>query len=360
MLQQTTVAAVKPYYAAFLARWPGVADLAAAPIGDVLQAWAGLGYYSRARNLHACATAVVSTHGGRFPTDEAGLRALPGIGPYTAAAIASIAFGRRAVVVDGNVERVMARLFAIATPLPRAKPLLHAAMDRVTPAARTGDFAQATMDLGATICTPRSPACVICPLSPLCAARRDGLQAELPRKEKKAKVPERGGAVIVIARRDGAVLVRQRPLQGLFGGLPEFPSTPWVEGFLPEGPVDLPEDLRAFAGPFRFLGRVEHGLTHFHLTLHAYRVSPDRPDAQDAEWVAADKLDAVGFPTLMRKVLELHRSDSGAETSSRVPEEMSVELTGIVRSRRPTSPVPDASRKRRRRRTGSHPERPSG
>ncbi|MBE7219600.1 MAG: A/G-specific adenine glycosylase [Caulobacteraceae bacterium] len=316
MLQQTTVAAVKPYYAAFLQRWPTVAAIAAAPVADVLQAWAGLGYYSRARNLHACAAAVMDRHGGVFPGDEKALRALPGIGAYTAAAVAAIAFGQRAVVVDGNVERVMARLFAIDTPLPRAKPQLHAAMDRITPAARTGDFAQAVMDLGATICTPRSPACVICPLAHPCAARALGVQADLPRKEKKNKVPERGGAVFVIEREDGAVFVRQRPPQGLFGGLPEFPSTAWNEGFEVGSPVALPEDLALFDGPMRPLGRVEHGLTHFHLTLEVYSVRPAKNNDADPGWIGADALDSIGFPTLMRKVLALYQQTSAAKHPS--------------------------------------------
>ena len=306
MLQQTTVAAVKPYYAAFLAAWPTVADLAAAPLTDVLQAWAGLGYYSRARNLYACAITVATQHDARFPETEVGLRALPGIGPYTAAAIAAIAFGRRAVVVDGNVERVMARLFRIETPLPRAKPLLHAAMDRVTPAERTGDFAQAVMDLGATVCTPRSPACVICPLTSLCAARQAGVQRDLPRKEKKAKVPERGGAVFVIARPDGAVLIRHRPPRGLFGGLPEFPSTPWIEGFEAGSAVALPDGLEAFAGALHHIGQVEHGLTHFRLTLEVYLVTPAASAIDHPGWTDAEALDRIGFATLMRKVLTVY------------------------------------------------------
>ncbi|WP_442916048.1 A/G-specific adenine glycosylase [Lichenihabitans sp. Uapishka_5] len=306
MLQQTTVAAVKPYYTSFLARWPTVEALAAAPLTDVLQAWAGLGYYSRARNLHACAAAVVARHGGAFPGNEAGLRTLPGIGAYTAAAIAAIAFERRAVVVDGNVERVMARLCAVLAPLPGAKPILYAAMDRVTPDARTGDFAQAMMDLGATICTPRKPACVICPLATPCRARAEGLQADLPRKTKKAAVPERGGAVFVIERSDGAVLVRHRPPSGLFGGLPEFPSTPWVEGFAAGQSATLPDDLTTLAGPTRHLGQIEHGLTHFKLTLDVHHVSTPDSDA-DGKWVAPSQLDGIGFPTLMRKVLKLYQ-----------------------------------------------------
>ncbi len=185
MLQQTTVAAVGPYFQAFLARWPTVRDLAAAPIEELLAAWAGLGYYARARNLHKCAEAIVRDHGGRFPDSEDGLRALPGIGGYTAGAIAAIAFDRKAAAVDGNVERVVARLFAVTTPLPAAKPALRALTAELVPDRRAGDFAQAMMDLGATICTPRKPACVLCPLNEGCEARRLGIAADLPKRAEK-------------------------------------------------------------------------------------------------------------------------------------------------------------------------------
>ncbi|MCW6510155.1 A/G-specific adenine glycosylase [Lichenifustis flavocetrariae] len=321
MLQQTTVAAVKPYFAAFLAAWPTVRDLAAAPLDDILKAWAGLGYYSRARNLHACARAIVDQHGGRFPPDEVGLRSLPGIGPYTAAAIAAIAFGQRAVVVDGNVERVMARLCAVEEPLPAARPRLHAAMNRVTPQSRTGDFAQAVMDLGATICTPRSPACVLCPLIALCDARRLGLQADLPRKSKKAKVPQRGGAVFIVHRSDGCVLVRQRPPEGLFGGMTEFPSTPWTEQHDAEHSPTRPVGLEKLEGPFVPVGTVEHGLTHFHLTLHVYAIRTDRQSFEGCRWIAVDALAGEALPTLMRKVARFAQGlNSETSTLANTPE----------------------------------------
>lgn len=216
MLQQTTVAAVKGYFAAFLAQWPRVRDLAAAPVEDVMRRWAGLGYYSRARNLHACARLVAAA--GGFPDTEAGLRALPGIGAYTAAAIAAIAFDRAAVVVDGNVERVIVRLHAIATPIKASRPAIRAHAAARTPSARPGDYAQAMMDLGATICTPRRPACALCPLAGGCEARAAGTQDVLPTRAAKAERPERRGSVFY-ARRGGEVLVRTRPDTGLLGGM---------------------------------------------------------------------------------------------------------------------------------------------
>ncbi len=231
MLQQTTVAAVIPYFSAFLARWPSVDALAEAPAEEVMRQWAGLGYYARARNLHACARAVTTQFGGRFPEEEAALRALPGLGPYTAAAVAAIAFGRRAVVVDGNVERVVARLFAIETPLPAAKPLIRERAAALTPKERPGDHAQAMMDLGATICAPKNPACVICPLSPVCAGRAGGDPARFPVKGQKPVRPLRRGAAFYILRADGAVLVRTRPQKGLLGGMTEIPGTPWSADF---------------------------------------------------------------------------------------------------------------------------------
>jgi len=217
MLQQTRINAVLPYYARFLERWPGIRELAAAPLEEVLKIWAGLGYYARARHLHACARAVVERHGGAFPADEAALRALPGIGAYTAAAIAAIAFGRRATAVDGNIERVVARLCAVETPLPAAKPVIRGLAQTLTPAKRAGDFAQAMMDLGATICTPASPACAICPWAASCAARRRGDPESFPRRQRKRAGALRRGAAFVVTRADGAVLVRTRALKGLLG-----------------------------------------------------------------------------------------------------------------------------------------------
>ena len=302
MLQQTTVAAVKPYFKAFLARWPDVAALAAAPLDAVLSAWAGLGYYSRARNLHACARHIVEVFGGQFPNTEVGLRTLPGVGPYTAAAIAAIAFDRRAVVVDGNVERVMARLFAIGAPLPQARPALRAAMDAVTPDRRCGDFAQATMDLGATICTPRSPACVICPLQPRCRAASEGRPVDFPRKQPKKPTPTRHGAVFFVRREDGHILLRRRPVQGLFGGMSELPGTPWLETFDTEAELMLPDYL---LGPLRPLGTVEHGLTHFRLLLDVYAATTSETLPDTYRWANPNDLADEGLPTLMRKVVDL-------------------------------------------------------
>ena len=218
---------MKDYYIKFLSRWPKVSDLAEASQEDVLRAWAGLGYYARARNLHACAIKVVSDWNGKFPDTEAALRTLPGIGPYTAAAIAAIAFDRPHAAVDGNVERVIARLYAIETPLPAAKPLIKEKAQALVPEKRAGDFAQALMDLGATICTPRTANCGICPWTDDCEGRALGIAESLPRKAPKAKIPTRRGIAFWVERDDGHILLRQRPQKGLLGGMMEIPSTPW-------------------------------------------------------------------------------------------------------------------------------------
>lgn len=294
MLQQTTVAAATGYFTRFLARWPGVADLAAAEDAEVMAAWAGLGYYARARNLLACARVVAGEHGGRFPETEEGLRALPGIGPYTAAAVAAIAFGRRAVVVDGNVERVMARLGRIEAPLPAAKPSLRALAARLTPEERPGDYAQAVMDLGATICTPRAPACGICPWREPCAARAAGDAERLPRRAEKPARPVRHGIAWLALSDDGAVLAETRPARGLLGGMLALPSTEWTE----DGPVGGPP----LPGPWRDLGvEARHTFTHFHLIL---RVHGARVGAGGTDFRAAGALDAA-LPTVMRKALRL-------------------------------------------------------
>ena len=231
MLQQTTVKAVAPYYARFLERWGDVRALAAAPLDDVLKAWAGLGYYARARNMHACAIAVVERHGGEFPASEAELRALPGIGAYTAAAIAAIAFDQPATPVDGNIERVIARLYAVETPLPAAKPEIARLARRLTPNDRAGDFAQAMMDLGATICSPKTPACALCPWNDACAAFARGDAETLPRRTPKREGALRRGAAFVARRADGLVLLRTRPAKGLLGGMTEVPTTEWAHDF---------------------------------------------------------------------------------------------------------------------------------
>jgi A/G-specific adenine glycosylase len=308
MLQQTTVKAVIPYYEAFLVRWPTVEALAAAPLDEVLAAWAGLGYYSRARNLHKCARAVVTLHGARFPEREGDLQELPGIGPYTAAAIASIAFGAPATPVDGNIERVMARLFAVKEPLPSAKPVLRRLAESLTPRRRAGDFAQAMMDLGATVCTPKRPSCLMCPLQQGCAAKAEGIAASLPLKAVKADRPLRVGLAFVALREDGSLLLRRRPEAGLLGGMLEVPSTEWRDTLPP-----LDEALRT--APVRgewwaVPGTVTHTFTHFRLELMVYRaVVPTEgsltfwADPQRCRWVPRRNLRTEALPSIMRKVI---------------------------------------------------------
>jgi A/G-specific adenine glycosylase len=302
MLQQTTVKAVAPYYLRFLARWPNVRKLAAAPLDDVLKAWAGLGYYARARNLHACARIVVEHHGGSFPSTEEELRALPGIGAYTAAAIAAIAFEQRTVAVDGNVERVVARLFAVETPLPAAKREIRRRAEMLLPAQRSGDFAQALMDLGATICTPKKPACAICPWMNACAARGRGNAETFPRKAPRVNGKLRHGASFVVTRADGNVLVRTRPANGLLGGMTEVPSTPWTHTF-DEAAALAQAPLKARWR--RLPGAVEHSFTHFPLRQAVYAACvPARTCAPaGARWVALTDLAAEALPNVMRKVL---------------------------------------------------------
>ncbi len=297
MLQQTTVAAVKGYFAAFVSRWPRVEDLAAAADGDVMAAWAGLGYYARARNLLACARAVAGDLGGRFPDSEAGLRALPGVGPYTAAAVAAIAFGRPAVVVDGNVERVMARLFAVEAPLPGAKAALHSRAASLTPRLRPGDYAQAVMDLGATICTPRRPACGVCPWRGACAGRRLGIAAELPRKAAKAAKPVRFGVAYVAVRADGAVLMERRPDRGLLGGMLGLPGTDWDAA---------PAARPPFPAAWRDAGaEVRHVFTHFHLRLRIEVAAAPAGFAPPAGMFVPREEALAAAPTVMRKALRL-------------------------------------------------------
>jgi A/G-specific adenine glycosylase len=301
MLQQTTVQAVKPYFEAFTRRFPTVRDLAKSPTEEIMRMWAGLGYYSRARNLHACAKAVVAEHHGRFPADEAALLELPGVGPYTAAAIASIAFDRRAVVVDGNVERVVSRLHCIETPLPDAKPEIRRHADAMTPDARPGDYAQAMMDLGATICSPRRPSCGVCPFLGGCAAQKAGAPETYPRKTPKGENPTRRGAAYVAMRADGALLVRTRPPKGLLGGMTEVPTTDWIpNGAFPQGGVGAP-----LPGAWRSCGVVRHVFTHFPLELAvcALTVPAGAPTPAGARWMPAEDIRAAAFPTLFRKVL---------------------------------------------------------
>lgn len=297
MLQQTTVAAVGPYFRKFVERWPDFAALASADDADVMAAWAGLGYYARARNLLKCARVVVAEHGGQLPDTEHELRALPGIGPYTAAAIAAIAFGQRAVVVDANVERVVSRLFAISTPLPLAKPEIYAATDRITPDSRSGDFAQAMMDLGAGYCSVKSPSCRLCPLAGYCAAHRQGNPEAYPLKPGKKPKPARTGIAYWIQRGEYVWLV-QRPEKGMLAGMRALPDDGWsarADG----------TDSVATAIEWQYLEqRVDHVFTHFSLELQvAVTAWPDGPiDPGIGEWWPVKSLDKAGLPTLFSKV----------------------------------------------------------
>ena len=294
MLQQTTVAAVKPYFADFIRRWPTVEALAAAPEEEILAAWAGLGYYSRARNLVKCARAVAGR--GSFPDTDAGLRALPGVGEYTAAAIAAIAFGQRAVVVDANVERVVARLFAVEEGLPAARKAIRAATDAITPQARAGDFAQAMMDLGSTICTARQPKCLLCPLSPHCAGQRTGDPARFPIKTPKKAKPLRTGTAWWIAR-GGEVWLVRRPGTGMLGGMRALPDDGWSARANGDG-------VRPVAGQWQMAGVVRHGFTHFALELHVMKLADQAPQPLpgEGEWWPLDTLETAGLPTLFAKV----------------------------------------------------------
>jgi A/G-specific adenine glycosylase len=304
MLQQTTVKAVVPYFEKFLARWPSVAALGSASLDDVLRLWAGLGYYSRARNLHACAVAVLRDHGGEFPDTEEGLRALPGIGPYTAAAIAAIAFGRRTMPVDGNIERVVSRLFAVENPLPKAKPRIQELAATLLGPSRAGDSAQALMDLGATICTPKKPACALCPLNEDCAALARGNQDTFPRKAPKKSGALRRGAAFVVTRGD-ELLVRTRAEKGLLGGMTEVPTSDWLAD--QEDNVARAQAPRLVPGLRwrRKAGVVTHVFTHFPLELVVYAAAvPVRTRAPDGmRWVKLATLQTEALPNVMRKVV---------------------------------------------------------
>lgn len=292
MLQQTTVAAVRDYFQRFTRRWPTVLSLAAADDDAVMAEWAGLGYYARARNLLACAR-TVAAGGGAFPQDRAGLQALPGIGAYTSAAIAAIAFDRPETVVDGNVERVVARLFAVTDPMPRSKPALARLAATLTPGQRPGDYAQAMMDLGATVCTPRAPRCAVCPVEGFCAARAAGLTADLPRKEAKPDKPTRHGIAYVAIRADGAPLLETRPGRGLLGGMPGWPGTDWVSD--PEPAPPLPADWRVLPGTVR------HTFTHFHLHL-TVAIALVGDDVAPLRGRFRPGFDPASLPTVFRKV----------------------------------------------------------
>jgi A/G-specific adenine glycosylase len=303
MLQQTNVKTTIPYYENFVRRFPDVNALAAAPLEAVLVAWAGLGYYARARNLHACARTVAEL--GGFPDDAAGLMALPGIGPYTAAAIAAIAFGKPGVPVDGNVERVTARIFAIAEPLPAAKPVLRAAAAKlgVDPAAlaRPSDFAQALFDLGATICTPTQPACALCPWLEPCAGRQAGIAAELPRKAPKSARPVRYGASFWLTDAAGNVLLRRRRPEGLLGGMTELPGTDWIDAPLLKADALVQAPMQA---AWRHSGEVRHVFTHFELRLTVFAASVPKIEA-DGFLHPATALKNTALPSVMRKCVQM-------------------------------------------------------
>jgi A/G-specific adenine glycosylase len=299
MLQQTTVVAVASYYREFLRRWPNVKALAKAPLDDVLAAWAGLGYYARARNLHRAAKMVVDELGGRFPQTAEALRKLPGIGAYTAGAIAAIAFDAREAAVDANAERVLARIFAVEEPMPKAKVRLRVLGQSLVPAKRAGDFAQALMDLGSAICTPRRPACSACPWSKDCEARKRGIQEMLPVKGAKAVRPLKRGAAFVARDARGAVLLEKRPEKGLLGGMLQPPLGPWSE--------DFPSAKEALLqAPFRAAwkkraGIVRHGFTHFELEIEVYEATIRNRPVVAGKWIV--DLSTAALPTVMRKVL---------------------------------------------------------
>ena len=301
MLQQTTVATVGPYFERFLDRWPRLLDLAAAPLDDVLHVWQGLGYYARARNMLRCAQQIVESYGGNFPQEEAALLKLPGIGPYSAAAIAAIAFDRPATILDGNVERVIARLHQVETSLPAAKKELRQLAAEITPAKLPGDYAQAIMDLGATICTPRKPACPNCPWQSVCRASASGIQELLPRKTPKPERPLRHGMAFWAVRGDGRILLRRRPENGLLGGLMEVPTSAWCD--TPWKPRaarrEAPVEARWRALP----GVVAHGFTHFRLEIKVYAGKADGRAAVEGVWCAPERFADQALSTLSKKVI---------------------------------------------------------
>jgi A/G-specific adenine glycosylase len=311
MLQQTGVKTVGPYFEKFLARWPGIDALGRASLDDVLRMWAGLGYYSRARNLHACAVAVLRDHGGAFPDTEQGLQALPGIGPYTAAAIAAIAFGRRTMPVDGNIERVVSRLFAVEEPLPQAKPLIKQLATTLLGESRAGDVksragdsAQALMDLGSSICTPKKPACALCPLNDGCAARSRGDQETYPRKAAKKTGALRRGAAFVVTRGD-ELLVRTRVEKGLLGGMTEVPGSNWIAAQDDKAALKQAPVLTGMGRWHRKAGIVTHVFTHFPLELVVYtaNVSARARAPAGMRWVPVATLQDEALPNVMRKVI---------------------------------------------------------
>jgi len=299
MLQQTTVKVVGPYFKRFIARWPDVKSLADAETEAVMQQWAGLGYYSRARNLIACARQVASEHDGKFPRKAAELAKLPGIGPYTSAAIAAIAFDEPIAVVDGNIERVFSRLFAISTPLPAAKSEIRMHVDTAIPPERPGDFAQALMDLGAIICTPRRPACALCPFTGHCAAQKAGTAEMYPVKPPKKKKPVRRGAAFVASRPDGAVFLVRRPNKGLLGGMSGVPTTNWT--VREDGATG--KEAAPFEADWQEMGTITHVFTHFELRLDIFHAVVTLPVEIDGRWSTARDLPGQALPSVMKKAI---------------------------------------------------------
>lgn len=315
MLQQTTVSAVKSYFESFVRQWPTVTGLAAAPPEEVMKAWAGLGYYSRARNLKACAEAVVRDHDGQFPDTEAGLRALPGIGPYTAAAIAAIAFDRPAAVVDGNIERVFTRLFEIGTPLPGAKPEIRAHVAEATPVDRPGDFAQALMDLGTAICTPRRPTCALCPLTEGCLARQSGRQEEFPVKALKKAKPVRRGAAFIAINPEGGVFLVRRPDKGMLGGMSGVPTTAWTV----RGDGETSVTAAPFPAAWKPSGTISHVFTHFELRLDVFQADVEDPGDHAGWWSPPGSIGGEALPTLMKKAIAAALPDAFRPAQSPKP-----------------------------------------
>ena len=301
MLQQTTVVTVKSYFEFFLKTWPKIENLSAAPLDDVLHAWQGLGYYARARNLHKCANVVATEYGGAFPEGEKELLALPGIGPYTAAAITAIAFGKKATPMDGNIERVVARLFAISDPLPKSKPKLHDFARTMTPEERAGDYAQALMDIGATICTPKKPMCSLCPLSGDCLAETKGIAAALPVRALKKKKPTRFGTAFWLINSKGEILLRRRQEKGLLGGMIEVPSSHWQENLLSlgESSNEAPTQTKWQILP----GKVRHTFTHFHLELDVAVGRCIGSKSIEGIWCPVTEFGAHALPTVMKKIV---------------------------------------------------------
>lgn len=308
MLQQTTVEAVKAYFLKFTGQWPDVQALADATEDDVLRGWAGLGYYSRARNLKKCADMVVSQFNGAFPASLEGLKQLPGIGDYTSAAIASIAFDIPAAVVDGNVERVVSRLFAIKTSMPQAKVEIRHYTEQLTPQFRSGDFAQAMMDLGSSICTPKKPACILCPLNDNCTALTEGEPELYPIKAPKKARPVRYGAAFVIISTDGQVYLRKRADKGLLGGMSEVPNSDWIAADETASPEHIAQltciELAPFTAQWQPSGSITHIFTHFELRLSVYKADcANVPPSNNGWWVAAEKLSGEALPTVMKKAI---------------------------------------------------------